>query len=200
MQPSGSRPKPPRPTIRPPSSTGTSGLQVDADGWYSAVPSQLSASSAGRPPSSASSLRPSSSAPLRPPSSASTRPPSSAGIRSSQSAPFRSPSSLSARPPSSISVRPPSSASLRPTSSASVRRPISRFSHRVPPRQPSRLIPLCESLVSQLTPLTPDVDPEDFRAAVEYVAKNLDSTVRPSGSTDFATIDKAMRGYSAFTH
>ncbi|OJT05417.1 Gamma-tubulin complex component 5 [Trametes pubescens] len=136
MQPSGSRPKPPRPTIRPPSSTG--GLQVDADGWYSAVPgpSQLSASSAGRPPSSASSLRPSSSAPLRPPSSASTRPPSSAGIRSSQSAP--------------------------------------------------------------LTPLTPDVDPEEFRGAVEYVAKNLDSTVRPSGSTDFATIDKALRGYIRF--
>ncbi|KAI0650447.1 Spc98 family-domain-containing protein [Trametes meyenii] len=191
MQPSSSRPKPTRPTIRPPSSTG---LRVDADGWYSASP-LLSASSA-RLPSSASSPRPSSSVPLRPSSSASTRAPSSAGVRSSQSAPLRPTSSASVRPPSSASVRPPSSASLRPTSSASTRRPISRFSHRAPTRQASRLLPLCETLVSHLIGLTPAVDAEDFQAAVEYVAKNLDSTVRPSGSTNFGAIDKTIRGHA----
>ncbi|KAI0638473.1 Spc98 family-domain-containing protein [Trametes polyzona] len=192
MNPSSSKPKPVRPTIRPPSSIG---LRRDEDGWYSAASPQLSASSA-RPPSAASGLRPSSSAPMRPPSSASTRPPSSAGIRSSQSAPLRPGSSAATRPPSSASVRPGSSVSVRPPSSASGRRPISRFSHRAPTRQSSRLLPLCESLVTQLTSLTPAADAEDFQAAVDYVAKNLDSTVRPSGSTDFATIDKVIRGHA----
>ncbi|KAI0832720.1 Spc98 family-domain-containing protein [Trametes gibbosa] len=191
MEPSGSRQKPVRPTIKPVTNIA---LRLDEDGWYSAASPQLSASLA-RPPTSTTSLRPSSSVPLRPPSHASTRPPSSAGIRSSQSAPIRPTSSASStRPPSSVSIRPPSSASIRPTSSASARRPISRFSHRVP-RQPSRIIPLCETLVTQLTSSSPVVDPEDFHAAVEYVAKNLDSTVRPSGSTDFATIDKALKGH-----
>ncbi|KAI0353132.1 hypothetical protein OH77DRAFT_1407845 [Trametes cingulata] len=125
---------------------------------------------------------------MRPPSSISPRPPSSAGIRSSQSAPLR--------PASSASVRPPSSASVRPVSSASTRRPISRFSQRAPTRQASRLVPLCESLVSHLAGLTPAVDAEDFQAAVEYVARNLDSTIRPAGSTGFQAIDRIMRGHA----
>ncbi|KAI0375943.1 hypothetical protein BV20DRAFT_932428 [Pilatotrama ljubarskyi] len=125
---------------------------------------------------------------MRPPSSISTRPPSSAAIRSSQSAPLR--------PASSASVRPPSSASVRPISSASTRRPISRFSQRAPTRHASRLLPLCESLVSHLTGITPAVDAEDFQAAAEYVARSLDSTIRPAGSTGFQTVDRIMRGHA----
>ncbi len=206
MRPSGSKP----PT-RPQHARQTSNLRVDKDGWYNSDEPQvpLSVSTARPPPSAA--LRPSFSAPLRPPSSASVRPPSSAAVRSSQSGSVRPPSSISIRPPSSASVRPTSSAStrpsssasarppssasgLRPSSSASTRRPVSRFSHRAPTRQSSRLLFLCESLVTQVTGLASANDEDSFQVAVDYVSKNLDSTTRPSGSADFATIDRAMRG------
>ncbi|KAI9064813.1 hypothetical protein FKP32DRAFT_1675206 [Trametes sanguinea] len=85
------------------------------------------------------------------------------------------PSASGLRPSSSAPMRPPSSASTRPPSSAGV-----RSSHSAP----------------HLTGITPAADAEDFQAAVEYVAKKLDSTVRPSGSTDFGTIDKAIRGHA----
>ena len=211
--PGSSNPAGQRARSQRPPSVGT--LRQDKDGWYDVEPEPLSASSA-RPPSN---LRPSTSAPLRPSSSASLRPPSSTAIRSSKSGPIRPSSSVAMRPPSSASVRPGSSASMRPASSASmrpasslsvrppssastmrpgtsasVRRPVSRLSQRPPTRQSSRILPLCETLVTQITGFTA-ADQEVYQAAVDYTSKNLDSTVRPSASTDYATIDRVMKGY-----
>ncbi|KAH9948797.1 Spc98 family-domain-containing protein [Amylocystis lapponica] len=132
--------------------------------------------------------------------SSSTRPSSSAQLR---------PSSRAAHTPlSAISVRPSSSASLRPSSSASSARPLSSLSRptsrltqrpgsrltRPPTRQSSRLLPLYHALVLQLTGLDPATDPDNFRAAADFVSRNLDQTIRPAASTDMPTIDKRIRG------
>ncbi|KAI0331306.1 hypothetical protein GY45DRAFT_1406103 [Cubamyces sp. BRFM 1775] len=52
------------------------------------------------------------------------------------------------------------------------------------------------SAASPALSITPATDAQDFQAAVEYVAKSLDPTVRPASSSDFGTIDKAIKGHA----
>jgi len=115
----------------------------------------------------------------------------------------RPPSSLSLRPPSRNTSRPGSSATQRPTSSLSVRsvQPQSRFSERTHPRYArSRLIPLCQTLVSQITGLREnteqDADGENFREAVEHMVKALEtSTINKAAvSVDMSVIDTRISG------
>ncbi|KAF8433037.1 Spc98 family-domain-containing protein [Boletus edulis BED1] len=117
-----------------------------------------------------------------------TRPHSSLRIQ-------RPSSSLSQRPPSSLSsARPASSASsLRPQSRISTR-PSSRLS-RPPTRQTTRLLPPCQSLVTQVTGLSPETDDENFRAAVDFVSKNLEYAIKAGASTDMTAMDKDFRGH-----
>ncbi|KAI0797115.1 Spc98 family-domain-containing protein [Abortiporus biennis] len=115
---------------------------------------------------------------MRPPSSLSTRPSSVASTRPSSSA-------SSARPPTSMSSRPGS----RMTQRAS-----SRFSLRPTTRQSTRLNPLYQDLITDLTGISPENDEENFQIALDFVAKNLDQTVKPSGSADIGRIDKHIRG------
>ncbi|EKM59505.1 uncharacterized protein PHACADRAFT_191873 [Phanerochaete carnosa HHB-10118-sp] len=115
------------------------------------------------------------------------RPGSRASVPPSSSSPFP-------RPSSSASTRPPSSASwsaVRPSSSAGP----SRVSVRSNTRQSSRLNPLYQALVTKLTGLTAEGDEDAFRAALNYVTKSLDQTVRPTGSMDAAVVDKHVQGY-----
>ncbi|KAJ7068696.1 Spc98 family-domain-containing protein [Mycena amicta] len=103
---------------------------------------------------------------------------------------------LSQRPPSSASRRPISSLSNRPLSSASVR-PISRLSQRPHSRHArSRLLPTCQSLVTQLTGLRDDDD--GFQNAVEYAVKSLESTTitKAATSVDMGTIDRQVYGHA----
>ncbi|OJA18586.1 hypothetical protein AZE42_11191, partial [Rhizopogon vesiculosus] len=104
-------------------------------------------------------------------------------------------SSLSQRPPSSASfARPVSSASLRPQSRVS--RPSSRIS-RPATRQSTRLLPLCQKLITQLTGLTPENDEEYFRIALDFVSRNLEHATATKGglSSDMATMDKRFHGF-----
>ncbi|KAG8219040.1 Spc98 family-domain-containing protein [Butyriboletus roseoflavus] len=104
-------------------------------------------------------------------------------------------SSLSQRPPSSLSsARPPSSASsFRPHSRVSTR-PSSRIS-RPATRQSTRLLPLCQSLVTQVTGLSPDADDENFRTAVDFTSRNLEYSIKAGASIDMTAMDKHFRGY-----
>ena len=118
----------------------------------------------------------------------------------------RPPSSLSLRPSSRNTSRPGSSATHRPTSSLSVRsasrasiRPQSRFSERTHPRHArSRLIPFCQTLVSQITGLRDEQDPDgdNFREAVEHVVKVLEtSTINKAAvGVDMGVIDSRISG------
>lgn len=54
--------------------------------------------------------------------------------------------------------------------------------------------PLYETLVTQMTGINQDNDEANFRIAVDFVAKNLDQTVKPSGSADMTDIDKQFKG------
>ncbi|KAG1766368.1 Spc98 family-domain-containing protein [Suillus placidus] len=110
---------------------------------------------------------------------------------------------LHQRPSSSLSQRPPSSASLaRPVSSASFRpqsrvsRPSSRIS-RPATRQSTRLGPLCQKLITQLTGLTLENDEENFRIALDFVSRNLEHATATKGgpSSDMATMDKRFHGF-----
>ncbi|KAI0053720.1 hypothetical protein FA95DRAFT_1508286 [Auriscalpium vulgare] len=123
-----------------------------------------------RPPSSASSVRPSSSASLRPPSSASQRPSSSASTN-----------------------RPTSSASVRPVSRVS-HRPASRFSQRPPTRQSSRIQALSQTLVTQVTGLSPENDEDNFRTAAEYVSKTIEHPHKASPSASLDAVEKHLHG------
>ncbi|GBE79798.1 predicted protein [Sparassis crispa] len=145
-------------------------------------------------PASTASIRPP-SASVRPPSSASTRPSSSASIRPSISAPIRPSSSASIRPsPSTSSARPISRTSSR-SSSRLTHRPSSRYSQRPSTRQSSRLVPLYQALVTQITGLTSENDQDNFRDAVDFVSKNLDQSVRPSANHDLDTVERHFRGH-----
>lgn len=101
---------------------------------------------------------------------------------------------LQQRPSSSLSQRPPSSASFRPQSRVS--RPSSRIS-RPATRQSTRLLPLFQKLVTQLTGFTPENDEEDFRIALDFVSRNLEHATATKGgpSSDMATMDKRFYGY-----
>ncbi|KAI6040406.1 Spc98 family-domain-containing protein [Pisolithus marmoratus] len=102
-------------------------------------------------------------------------------------------SSSHGRPSSSLSTpRPVSSASLRPQSRLSTR-PSSRVS-RPATRHAARLLPLCQSLVTQTTRLSPDNDAENFRIAVDFTLKNLEHAIKGGASTDMTTMDRRFRG------
>ena len=121
------------------------------------------------------------------------RPPSSLSSRPS--------SRNTSRPSSSATQRPPSSFSIRPTSSASVR-PQSRFSQRPHSRHArSHLIPLCQTLVSQITGLRDegieqDPDGENFREAVEHTVKALETSTmnKAAAGVDMSVIDSRISG------
>ena len=125
--------------------------------------------------------------------STANRPPSSLSLRPS--------SRNTSRPGSSATQRPSSSLSVRPTSRASVR-PQSRFSQRTHSRHArSRLIPLCQTLVSQITGLREegtekDADGDNFRDAVEHMVKALEtSTINKAAvSVDMSVIDNRISG------
>lgn len=109
---------------------------------------------------------------------------------------------MSRRPPSSLSHRPPSSLAVpRPVSSASSIRPHSRLSQRPQRHARSRLVPLSQALVTQVTGLRDegtedDFDGENFRTAVDFVAKNLEATTltKAAAGMDMGAIDRQIRG------
>ncbi|KAJ7770975.1 Spc98 family-domain-containing protein, partial [Mycena maculata] len=106
-------------------------------------------------------------------------------------------SALSHRPPSSASQRPPSTLSARPLSSASTR-PISRISQRPHSRHArSRLVPLCQTLVSHVTGMNEANDEGTFVTAVEYAVKNLESMTMTKAATgvDMGVIDRQVHGH-----
>ena len=113
----------------------------------------------------------------------------------------RPPSRNTSRPGSSATQRPPSRLSVRSASRASVR-PQSRFSERTHSRHArSRLIPLCQTLVSQFTGLRDegselDPDGENFREAVEHMVKALEtSTINKAAvGVDMSIIDSRISG------
>jgi gamma-tubulin complex component 5 len=109
---------------------------------------------------------------------------------------------LSSRPSSRTTSRTPvgrpsSSLSVRPTSSASTTRPQSRFSQHSRQAR-SRLIPICQKLVTQITGLKSDDDPEGntFREKVDYAVKNLETTtmVKSAASVGMDIIDRQISG------
>ncbi|KAF9226914.1 hypothetical protein BS17DRAFT_800830 [Gyrodon lividus] len=104
-------------------------------------------------------------------------------------------SSLSQRPSSSLSsARPVSSASFRPQSRVSTR-PSSRISRPVT-RQTTRLLPLCQILVTRITGLSPENDDENFRTAVDFASKNLEYSLKGGAGTDMTALDKHFRGHA----
>jgi len=120
---------------------------------------------------------------------------------------IQSSSRNTSRPPSSATQRPPSSLSTRPVSSASTR-PQSRFSNRPHSRHArSRLIPICQTLVSQITGIHAlrvgddagdnDAEGDEFGELVEYAVKNLESSTinKAAASVDLSVIDRQMSGY-----
>ncbi|KAH7916234.1 Spc98 family-domain-containing protein [Hygrophoropsis aurantiaca] len=118
--------------------------------------------------------------------------PSGLHVRPSSRVSQRPSSSLSQHYPSSISTRPGSSASVRPQSRVS--RPSSRIS-RPATRHALRLLPLSQALVTQITGLSSDNDDENFRTAVDYVAKNLEHSIKGGPSPDLTSVDKQMQGH-----
>ena len=121
--------------------------------------------------------------------------------RPSSSLSLRPPSQNTSRPVSRTTQRPHSSLSIRPTSSASVR-PQSRFSQRPHSRHArSRLIPLCQTLVSQITGLRDegteqDADGENFQEAVEHMVKVLETSTisKAAVGVDMSVIDSRISG------
>jgi gamma-tubulin complex component 5 len=97
-----------------------------------------------------------------------------------------------------------SSLSVRPSSSLSTTRPQSRFSQQRPhSRQArSRVGPICQTLVAQVTGLKADGsenDPEGqvFREKLDYAVKNLEPTtiVKAAASVDMGVIDRHISGW-----
>ncbi|KAF9480708.1 hypothetical protein BDN70DRAFT_877276 [Pholiota conissans] len=107
------------------------------------------------------------------------------------------------RPSSSAAHRPASSLSTRPLSSASTR-PSSRFSQRPHSRHArSRLIPICQILVSQITGLQEegtekDLDGEAFQELVEQAVKSLETSTinKATAGVDMSVIDRQISGFT----
>ncbi|CAK5275129.1 unnamed protein product [Mycena citricolor] len=101
------------------------------------------------------------------------------------------------RPPSSALRRPLSSASNRPPSSHSAR-PFSRLSQRPNSRHArSKLLPLCSTLVTQMTGLTEQSSDDDvFQNALEHAVKSLESTTlnKAAATVDLGVIDRQVHG------
>ncbi|EJD01366.1 uncharacterized protein FOMMEDRAFT_158502 [Fomitiporia mediterranea MF3/22] len=105
---------------------------------------------------------------------------------------------MSQRPSSAVPPRPSSSLS-RPSSVASHRtasrvsnRPLSRLSQRSSTRQTRALI---QTLVSQVTGLTPDVD-DEFDEAYDTAIRRIDSLAKHAVSPDLQTALRRLRGFS----
>jgi gamma-tubulin complex component 5 len=96
------------------------------------------------------------------------------------------------RSSSSLSVhrdRPPSSLSTRPHSRLSTRHARS-----------SRLLSLCQTLVTQLTGLHEGKDGgAKFRGVVASAMSNLESSKAAAASADIGVIDQQVRGYAAIS-
>src|SRR5215475_9865615 len=89
------------------------------------------------------------------------------------------------RPPSSAAAsRPPSSASTRPTSRIS----------RPKTRQALRILPLYQSLVTQITGLSPENDEPNYNTAVQYVKQNIDHVIKGTAGVDLGQIDRSIAG------
>ncbi|KXN89493.1 Gamma-tubulin complex component 5 [Leucoagaricus sp. SymC.cos] len=131
--------------------------------------------------------------------------PSSSLSRPSSSLSLRQPTS---RPSSSASQRPVSSASTtRPRSSASSARPISaasgrpqsRFSQRTQSRlAKSRVNPFAHNIVTQVTGLKEDDDPDEYQKHVDYVVKSLEATTLNKGaaSVDMRYVEQQINGHA----
>jgi gamma-tubulin complex component 5 len=124
-------------------------------------------------------------------STASSNPPSSSRPLS------RTSGSALQRPQSATdSRRPQSSLGLnRPASSLSARRPLSRQSQRPHPQQSrSRLLPLCQTLVSQVSGAKND-DPK-YSNLCENAFKSLESIFRTKvvATVDMTTVERQIRG------
>lgn len=116
----------------------------------------------------------------------------------------KSHNTLSSRPSSRTTSRTPvgrssSSLSVRPTSSASSTH--SRFSQHSRQAR-SRLIPICQILITQLTGLKADGSENDsecemFREKVDYAVKNLETTttVKAVAGVDMSVIDRQISGW-----
>ena len=134
------------------------------------------------------------------PSSSSNLSVKSHGIRPASSL-SRPASRNSSRFSSNTTPRPASSLSVRPGSSASTR-PQSRFSIRTHSRHArSRLTPIIQTLVTQLTGFQEegsekDADGESFQELVEYAVRQLEtSTVnKVTTGADMHAIDKHIYG------
>ncbi|GLB34196.1 putative spc97 / Spc98 family proteim [Lyophyllum shimeji] len=98
--------------------------------------------------------------------------------------------------------RRPALASPPPSSASS--RPLSRLSARSHARHArSRLVPLAQALVRQVTGLDDSSDADaavasDFREAVDFVVKNLEGTTVSKGAVgvDMKVINRRIRGYA----
>lgn len=105
---------------------------------------------------------------------------------------FKSPSQplpgASPRPPSSISR--PSSALSQRTASRISHRPLSRLS-RPATRQASRIAPLCQSLITNLTGFNPEQ--EDFDDLVEAIIRRLDLNGKHGPAPDFRTVQNQLK-------
>jgi gamma-tubulin complex component 5 len=125
------------------------------------------------------------------------------------------PPSLSVHPSSRNTSRPGSSATQRLLSSLSVRsasrasvRPQSRFSERTHSRHArSRLIPLCQTLVSKIAGLRDEnteqePDGESFPEAVEHMVKALETSTinKAAAGVDMSVIDSRISGYVIHFH
>ncbi|PAV21033.1 hypothetical protein PNOK_0366000 [Pyrrhoderma noxium] len=108
---------------------------------------------------------------------------------------FKSPSQplpgASPRPPSSISR--PSSALSQRTASRISHRPLSRLS-RPATRQASRIAPLCQSLITNLTGFNPEQ--EDFDDLVEAIIRRLDLNGKHGPAPDFRTVQNQLKNFS----
>ncbi|TDL29376.1 hypothetical protein BD410DRAFT_736245 [Rickenella mellea] len=102
--------------------------------------------------------------------------------------------SAQSRPPSSLS-RPGSSASQRPASRVS-HRPISRLSQRPATRQSTRLAPLLQALVTQVTGLTAEIPGDEFISAVEYVSRHVEQVTKQAMGIDMSEAKKLLKGHA----
>ncbi|KAG8968958.1 hypothetical protein FRC03_005503, partial [Tulasnella sp. 419] len=100
------------------------------------------------------------------------------------------------RPGSSASLRPSSSLSQNRPSSRVSARPSSRVSHRPSSRSASRLAPQIATLVSLITGIDPQTNPEDHAELCINASRNLE-TFKHSGETvDINMIQRRIQGFT----
>ncbi|THH11716.1 hypothetical protein EW145_g475 [Phellinidium pouzarii] len=80
----------------------------------------------------------------------------------------------------------PSSVASHRTASRVSHRPVSRLSQRPSTRQSTRVAPLCQALVTQITGLYPDKD-ADYDVVLDLVIRRIDSITKQAGGLDMHT-------------